>query len=295
MYYIHDLYTSCILACETKEELAYQWVCKNGLGSDMFDNLNITGKDTRPALFEEDAAYSRRYQIFDDNQRSIDIRDWDEDVWQKAINYKPKYKHKPYVIHGHKRNKHRIHGPSLHYRTMRASTEKNNEYDIPKPRNKSIIGNYRNFNERKRHHSKSWKDQRKTRHQWQKQRYKTRRITMNKHKETDANVEAITAFWDFVKENNENGLMVVLHWDYSDCPAILAYFEPNNKALDNFCNEYGPAGEDEIPCSIVSPGAICVEITDDLLGIDFDPIRHHSVAQLIWPYRPTDFEFRTEW
>lgn len=90
MYYVYDFANGWSYPFETKEELALWW---RGRDRD-FNELNVTGNDVfvshwyKPVLVGEECIYIsiserclRRFQVFDDDGRSIDIRIWPKFVW----------------------------------------------------------------------------------------------------------------------------------------------------------------------------------------------------------------------
>ena len=92
MYYLCDLYKGTSIAFQTQESLLYYW--RERLGHDswyrnwltrIIDELNVTGKDviTWPEFYRTSSGFQtvwhraiRRYQVLDDYDRSIDIRQW---------------------------------------------------------------------------------------------------------------------------------------------------------------------------------------------------------------------------
>lgn len=93
MYYLCDLYKGSSIAFQTQESLLYYW--SERIGHDgwyrrnrlIFDQLNVTGKDEMvwskfysagSWFYTEWHRDIRRYQVFDEDGRSIDIRQWKE-------------------------------------------------------------------------------------------------------------------------------------------------------------------------------------------------------------------------
>ena len=93
MYYLYDLFKGTSTAFHTQESLLYFW--REHIGRDIwnrrnrliFDQLNVTGKDVMTWskfycagswFYTERHRDIRRYQVFDDDGRSIDIRQWKE-------------------------------------------------------------------------------------------------------------------------------------------------------------------------------------------------------------------------
>ena len=90
MFYLCDLYKGTSIAFHTQESLLYYWrehIDRDGRHKNFlnFDQLNVTGKDEMvwskfysagPWFYTERYRDIRRYQVFDDDGRSIDIRQW---------------------------------------------------------------------------------------------------------------------------------------------------------------------------------------------------------------------------
>ena len=132
MYFVNDLYNDTCAKAGSMTDIAYWWHRK--VGRDFFQ-LNVTGKDTHTAM-EKDGSwlhiqengrsyviptykkviYLRRYQVLDEDGRSVDIRTWPKSVWEWTPTYPPCY-----WPCGFKSNYHRISGPSMWRGTYRAS------------------------------------------------------------------------------------------------------------------------------------------------------------------------------
>ncbi len=198
MYFVNDLYNDTCAKAGSMTDIAYWWHRK--VGRDFFQ-LNVTGKDTHTAM-EKDGSwlhiqengrsyviptykkviYLRRYQVLDEDGRSVDIRTWPKSVWEWTPTYPPCY-----WPCGFKSNYHRISGPSMGRGTYRASMNVLDESELldealPLPiRDCSDVrfpfnGTDDVWSYYDGHHchwrSKSWKDQTKARKQWAKHKRK---------------------------------------------------------------------------------------------------------------------------
>lgn len=175
MYYIKDLYQNEVYCCDTKEQLVetYRNLDYN------FENLNITGNDiyrsTDPHTLEP-VWYLRRYQVFDREFRSIDVREMNTSI-SVSIHKRDRYTYN----NGHKRHYSRSHGAAFRRRDLKniASISDNiddeYEYTLPKMRNKAVISTMENWSHYEKkltkyygcNGTKSWKDQRRTKHQYE--------------------------------------------------------------------------------------------------------------------------------
>lgn len=198
LYNVIDLNSGETIASGTCQQIAHWWrrKFKDQKGNVNFRDLNVTGKDV-VICKEKDGfslvmidgkltlitnwvrvRYLRRYQVLDEDGRSVDIRNWSKDVWE----YKPP-RHRPLVldwVDGSKSHFHRTSGPSMWRGTFSSSMETADEtelledglplpiqsnVDVRLPFNTSTVWDYYD-----RHHfhrkSKSWKDQSKARKQW---------------------------------------------------------------------------------------------------------------------------------
>ena len=117
-------------------DVAYWWRKKAGRD---FSQLNITGNDTFTSmercgwLFTDigviprykRVCHLRRYQVLDEDDRSVDIRTWPKSVWEWAPSYPPCY-----WPCGFKNNHHRTTGPSMWRGTYRASMDGLDEAEL---------------------------------------------------------------------------------------------------------------------------------------------------------------------
>lgn len=104
MYKIYDLEKGITRTYATEKEIAQAWFILNRRrGKVTFDDLNISGKDyvwknepTNDYFFIPDYGYIRkyvrnrylrRYQVFDENGRSIDIRTWNIEWDNMSVPY----------------------------------------------------------------------------------------------------------------------------------------------------------------------------------------------------------------
>lgn len=202
MYYLHDLYKDSVTQFETERDLVFFW--RRKFGND-FGQLNVTGCDTYPLLVrtgkinyvpeKPDGSggyyihetkieyFTRRYLITDEFNRNIDIRRLDKTLWTMPL---PERKWSfSYHVTGRRRRNHRHNGPSMRRRQLRADT---NDYktdllelypDLNPPvkdntkirvKAKVNLADTDYYHERMYSHgyyeSRSWKDQRKNRKQY---------------------------------------------------------------------------------------------------------------------------------
>lgn len=189
MYYVYDFANGWSYPFETKEELALWWRERDH----NFNELNVTGNDIfvnhwyKPILVGEvyfyistPERYLRRFQVLDDDGRSIDIRLWPKFVWEWQKPYKSRY----WGWSGSKKHGHRHSGPALWRGTRRSASISASDWDLieealPCPvmdrtaiRKKVLdIDPYDCIEKRCCcSKSKSWKDQCKARKQWAKQK-----------------------------------------------------------------------------------------------------------------------------
>ena len=189
MYFVHDLYDDTCVKFGSMTDVAYWWRKKAGRD---FSQLNITGNDTFTSmercgwLFTDigviprykKVCHLRRYQVLDEDDRSVDIRTWPKSVWEWAPSYPPCY-----WPCGFKNNHHRTTGPSMWRGTYRASMDGLDEAELleenlplPIQDNTGVRlpfnGTDRVWDYYDSHYfhwrSKSWKDQTKARKQWAK-------------------------------------------------------------------------------------------------------------------------------
>lgn len=212
MYYIIDLATDARYACGTKIDVIWRYArlaeyspFRHVVSPAMhFDNLNVTGRDTRiervragyryvddiPIPVYTESVWLRRYQVVDDAGRSIDIRAWKAEIAAiEAGDYYPHVKRHEHVpifrrepcVSGRKQRSHRIGLPAMWKASLQDTLDNENddlaEYvairDHTKPRNRGIsIGDGWDVYGRRlyaiSHTSKCWKDQSKSGRQWAK-------------------------------------------------------------------------------------------------------------------------------
>ena len=202
MYYIYDFKMEKYLKLESQTDVVNWW--KSRMGHN-FGELNITGNDMRyvqesdgfTKFTDRDGVnhsfqnykyvpYLRRYQVFDNEMRSIDIRDWPKTIWD----YHPTYKYSSWRYTGRKDHQHRMSGPAMLKNTLltvqdHIDKEELLEQGLPLPiinktdvRKGFLFGgtdDVWSFYDKKRNHkwssSKSWKDQQKNRKQWAKHKH----------------------------------------------------------------------------------------------------------------------------
>lgn len=212
MYYVYDYVKEAVVMQGTQQEIALWW--RGGLlvqGKHLlsredrrgkparvdFTQLNVTGKDVY-RIPEQDGwywfkdkdghpytvpkyvwvAYLRRYQVFDDAGRSIDIRAWDDSVWH-YVPPRQSSQWYPGWMRGAKFHHHRTSGPSMWRGTLRAAMDVAEiDEDLPLPiRDNTKVrlpfgGTEDSWSYYDRHYchwkSASWKDQTKARKQWAK-------------------------------------------------------------------------------------------------------------------------------
>ena len=129
MYFIWDLYEDTYIRCRTERDLVLQWTRLNG-GRD-FGQLNMTGNDcyaskefTGTYTVLEDGTYvrdvctryyTRRYLVTDDRNRTVDLRLFPDELWDI-----PEPRRRWYTFNtGRRRRWHRQNGPSMYRRQMR--------------------------------------------------------------------------------------------------------------------------------------------------------------------------------
>ena len=193
MYYIKDLRNDLTLTFPDQKAVCFWWTRTQGRNN--FSDLNVTGHDTvtRKEMCGttwyaglgyvpnyRHVSYLRRYQVLDNDHRSIDIRNWPDDCWDM-----PKYGYGWSIFaNGSKNHVHRVSGPSGHRRTLRAKAKAESFRDevneIPvvrdksKVRAKTVMGSgdawdYYEFAHAKHWtSSKCWKDQHKNPKQYAK-------------------------------------------------------------------------------------------------------------------------------
>lgn len=180
MYYIHDLYENKITAYKTQSDLMRAWgrICgykPHEHNEEMFDELNVTGKDTYTDAWIYESRL-RRYQVLDNDFRSIDIREWSKETWTRILD--APHITVPYIgRNGHKQHTHRAHGPSFRRNDIRNFVAMNDEENSMKCDRPEITTGSAWYYYDKVHHrhyscSKCWKDQCKARHQWQRHKRK---------------------------------------------------------------------------------------------------------------------------
>lgn len=133
MYCIYDYATGNVHEFKTKEELILWWKKHNGVRN--FDELNVTGADchmTETEMFYDinSQAYVttrtplsppviKRYVILDEDGRHIDIRYWDDALWEvkkPCVSLKERY---PELYSGKKRHRRRHKGAAFNHRDRR--------------------------------------------------------------------------------------------------------------------------------------------------------------------------------
>ena len=193
MYYVRDLYDDTRIKFGSMNDVAYWW--RRKVGQD-FSQVNITGKDTCTVMEKNGwlrteigviptykrVRYLRRYQVLDEDGRSVDIRTWPKSVWEWAPSHPACY-----WPCGFKDNHHRTTGPSMWRSPYRASMDGLDEGELlseglPLPiRDNSGVrlpfdGTDSVWDYYDSHYfhwrSKSWKDQTKARKQWAKHKSK---------------------------------------------------------------------------------------------------------------------------
>lgn len=184
MYYLYDLKNDEVVSkAETREDLLKAWV-KYACGirgrvytpvnrfQNPFLELSMTDYDTRCVLVNINSEYEnnyhvlRRFRVYDSNWKIIDIREWPE--CNVPFSYKP-------IIIGYYRSWHKCShksckGPSFHKRDLQ-SKHKDEDYSVIKPAKISSIDAWDYIEDKyfgSYCSSKSWKDQSKSRHQWEK-------------------------------------------------------------------------------------------------------------------------------
>jgi len=176
-YYVFDHENRSYIHFQNQEDLVLWWRRK----ARGFEDLNVTGKDIgvvhwmQPAwngcFIEKSETWLRRYQVFDKEMRSVDIRQWSRTVWDYEAPHVP-YR---WASNSRKQHWHRITGPSFWHGTLKGAVVGKDE-DVPlfpikdksKVRNKVREEFVWDYIDRKaaRRPSRSWKDQSKARKQW---------------------------------------------------------------------------------------------------------------------------------
>lgn len=118
---------------------------------------------------------------------------------------------------------------------------------------------------------------------------------------TKYNIDIIKRFWEFVKENNDEGLLIAP--DETSKFRIIAFFDVDGRAIKHFFDEYIDSdGEFKtVPCELVSCGAIKVIITPEILGMesftnaDYFDLYNDAWNGGFWGWKPRDLKLRTEW
>ena len=170
-----------------------------------FDDLNVTGNDMRPGVVEVKyhpviGTYSvfgkvqRRFQVFDQDRRSIDIREWSQEIIDISLfgpddhatpeqfSRCPAFRREPCGL-GKKNSLHRMTAPAMLHRTLcDAAGSRDTLADIEAdvfPIFDHTAARKRGYGKhgwncydqkwaRKKNSVRSWKDQRKTPRQWSK-------------------------------------------------------------------------------------------------------------------------------
>lgn len=197
MYYIHDLYADVWESFASREDAAAWWKSNftdfcdlNVTGKDCFAETELDGFETDDDGFVHPVFYRygpvlRRYQVFDEDFRSIDIRLWPDSVWN-AEPHRCSWP-RPWLWNaGYKHRRPGITAPSMAYSTSRQNAdcvdyEELYEDGLPAPerdrsavRPKVLISDFDTWDHmdkswsgfRSSRCSKSWKDQHKSRRQW---------------------------------------------------------------------------------------------------------------------------------
>lgn len=119
-YYLRDLYTGALQPFGSIYDLTRWWTKK--LGRKEFYEFNVTGNDLHPDYDKGTLVLTlRRYQVLDENGRSVDIRKLPESIWDFpniAYSYWPAN-----FMPGAKSRAHRMTGPKLRRSGFRAITE----------------------------------------------------------------------------------------------------------------------------------------------------------------------------
>lgn len=193
MYTVVDIINQTHLSFAAKEDLLLWW--KKTLGTQNYEELNVTGHDTRwvtetcrtPGTTDiaafmcpiaERALRLRRYQVLDEKGKSVDIRRWPDSAWSVEMTSQES----DYSGTGGKRLVRMVNGPSLFRRTVGSQDqhidlEELMDAGLPLPNGMApnIRNSFRGFDPdshvegwhaKKYHASKAWKDQCKAPRQW---------------------------------------------------------------------------------------------------------------------------------
>lgn len=178
MYFIFDYWIGAyIKSLETKEDVV-RWFSKYDPN---YKNLNVTGNDRSINPLNYDSEYFgfsiRRFQVFDKKGCSIDPRIWDIAPFEKrteTLDWN--------LDTGKKRNRRRVKGASLCFRSQKALAEIPEDIEIQIVQDKSAIRkktcpssnqvweNSERKYQRKFHRIECWKAQTKNPRQWGKQK-----------------------------------------------------------------------------------------------------------------------------
>lgn len=135
MYYLRDLLSETVTPFPDAPSLARAWRERFG---DSFDELNVTGRDSRAGVIRrvvraggdsdgetlvvhERVEWSRRFQVLDEDGRSVDVREWPEDVFRterRAPRRCRAANHGGRAAHPHRR------GPTLQLGAIRAAADR---------------------------------------------------------------------------------------------------------------------------------------------------------------------------
>lgn len=113
MYYLVDLYKDTSMSFETKVDILAHWRFRLNQESPFgiaklldFSNLNVTGNDMYSRPFVD--TWKRRFQVLDEQGRSIDIRTWKKEIdivnamdyfpWHHPSVRSPRFRMEPAVM-----------------------------------------------------------------------------------------------------------------------------------------------------------------------------------------------------
>lgn len=131
MFNVFDYATGDVLTFKTQQSLIDWW--KKTEGKKNFDELNITGNDLHPSepivYWDQDLCdykevrnkqpgYIKRYTVTDNTGRSVDIRDWPDELWEhkkEPIDWAARF---PRMYNGHKRRCRRTKGMSFNHHDL---------------------------------------------------------------------------------------------------------------------------------------------------------------------------------
>lgn len=129
MYYLRDLLSETATPFPDAPSLARAWRARFGPS---FDELNVTGRDTRAGMVTriagrparvilERVEWPRRFQVLDEDGRSVDIRAWPEAVFRDE----PRHPRRWFDASAgrHRGNPHRR-GPTLQLGAMREAADR---------------------------------------------------------------------------------------------------------------------------------------------------------------------------